>query len=93
MEAIGEISGIISRINDCQGTIASAVEEQTATTNEMRRLAQQAADGAGKIRTSILLVSDSATSARDNVGHAEQAATDPSVMSDELQGLVAKFRM
>ncbi|MCK6546891.1 methyl-accepting chemotaxis protein, partial [Myxococcota bacterium] len=35
--AIGQISGIIAQINDIQGTIASAVEEQTATTNEMGR--------------------------------------------------------
>jgi methyl-accepting chemotaxis protein len=35
--AISEISGIIARINDTQSTIASAVEEQTATTNEMSR--------------------------------------------------------
>ncbi|MEP7764608.1 methyl-accepting chemotaxis protein, partial [Sanguibacter sp. 26GB23] len=37
VEAIGEISTIIASINDYQMTIASAVEEQTATTNEMGR--------------------------------------------------------
>ncbi|KMM45125.1 chemotaxis protein, partial [Cellulomonas sp. A375-1] len=35
--AIGEIETIIASINDYQLTIASAVEEQTATTNEMSR--------------------------------------------------------
>ncbi len=33
--AIAEIAEIIGQINDTQATIASAVEEQTATTNEM----------------------------------------------------------
>ncbi|MEN3357942.1 MAG: methyl-accepting chemotaxis protein, partial [Mycobacteriales bacterium] len=37
VEAIGQISRIIGQINDYQLTIASAVEEQTATTNEMNR--------------------------------------------------------
>jgi methyl-accepting chemotaxis protein len=37
VRAIGEISRIIGRINDSQGTIAAAVEEQTATTTEMNR--------------------------------------------------------
>jgi methyl-accepting chemotaxis protein len=43
--AIGEISAIIERINDIQLTIASAVEEQTATTQEMNRTLSDAADG------------------------------------------------
>ncbi|MFN8192797.1 MAG: methyl-accepting chemotaxis protein [Nocardioidaceae bacterium] len=37
--AITEISAIIAQINDTQTTIASAVEEQTATTNEPAKLA------------------------------------------------------
>src|SRR5256714_11470792 len=35
--AIEHIAGVIRRINDIQATIASAVEEQTATANEMSR--------------------------------------------------------
>ncbi|WNB85222.1 methyl-accepting chemotaxis protein [Cellulomonas sp. ATA003] len=48
--AIGEISGIIASINDYQMTIASAVEEQTATTNEMSRSVTEAATGSGRSR-------------------------------------------
>ncbi len=47
--AIGEISTIITSINDYQLTIASAVEEQTATTNEMARNVAEAATGSGEI--------------------------------------------
>jgi methyl-accepting chemotaxis protein len=47
--AIGEISTIIGSINDYQLTIASAVEEQTATTNEMSRNVAEAATGSGEI--------------------------------------------
>ena len=33
VEAIGTITGVISQINDISGTIATALEEQSATTN------------------------------------------------------------
>ena len=51
--AIGEISRIIARINDYQVTIASAVEEQTATTSEMNRNVNEAAIGSAEIATNI----------------------------------------
>ena len=40
--------GPIARINDIQNTIASAVEEQSATTNEIARNASEAALGANE---------------------------------------------
>ena len=43
--AIGEIAEIITSINDYQNTIAAAVEEQTATTNEMSRNVAEASQG------------------------------------------------
>jgi methyl-accepting chemotaxis protein len=36
--AIRQISEVINQINDISNTIASAVEEQTATANELQRL-------------------------------------------------------
>src|SRR5690606_21069933 len=53
VEAIAEISTIIANINDYQLTIASAVEEQTATTNEMSRSVAEAATGSGEIAANI----------------------------------------
>ena len=43
--AISQITAIINQINDIQNTIASAVEEQTATTNEMSRNISEGAKG------------------------------------------------
>src|SRR3712207_4671236 len=51
--AISGIAGIISQINDFQLTIASAVEEQGATTAEMNRSVSEAATGSGEIAGSI----------------------------------------
>ena len=56
--AIEEISTIVAQISDRQTTIASAVEEQTATTNEMSRSVQEAASGTTEIATNITGVSD-----------------------------------
>ena len=47
--AMGRSRSIIASINDYQLTIASAVEEQTATTQEMSRNVTQAATGSGEI--------------------------------------------
>src|SRR5262249_9574561 len=58
--AIREISQIINQINDIQNTIASAVEEQTATTNEMGRNVTEAAKGAAEIAQSITGVAQAA---------------------------------
>jgi hypothetical protein len=51
IDAIGGISGVIGQINDYQLTIASALEEHTATTNEMSRSVQEAAGGSTEIAT------------------------------------------
>ncbi len=54
--AIGQIGQIITQINEFQSTIASAVEEQTATTNEMSRNVSDAAQGSGDIAKTITTV-------------------------------------
>jgi methyl-accepting chemotaxis protein len=92
VDAIVEIAAVIGRINDYQGTIASAVEEQTATTAEMRRLADEAARGAGEIRSSIGSVGEAAADAKGSVNNAEDAAGELAGMSAELERLVGQFR-
>jgi len=47
--AIGSIAAVIARINDMQSTIGAAVEEQTATTQEIARNVAEAASGCGEI--------------------------------------------
>lgn len=51
--AIEKISVIINQINNYQTTIAAAVEEQTATTNEMSRSVAEAATGSASIAETI----------------------------------------
>ncbi|MBZ5203288.1 methyl-accepting chemotaxis protein, partial [Planomicrobium chinense] len=72
VEAIGEIAAIIARINDFQTTIASAVEEQTATTGEMARNVAEAAAGTGEIAENAIGVADGASATASSVTQARQ---------------------
>ncbi len=90
--AIGEISAIIERINGIQLTIASAVEEQTATTQEMNRTLSEAAAGAGDIAATIGTVSAATRRTTDTVGETRQAADELAVTAGQLQTLVSRFR-
>jgi methyl-accepting chemotaxis protein len=90
--AIGEISRIITQINDFQATIASAVEEQTATTSEMSRNVAEAATGSSDIASNITGVAEAAHSTAAGIGEAQRAANELAQMSGQLQELVQKFR-
>ena len=84
--AIGQISGIIAQINDTQSTIASAVEEQTATTNEMGRNVTDAARASGDIAQNLQGV---AHAARDNKTASDSTAASAAQLAQRSQGLVA----
>ena len=90
--AIGEISAIIERINGIQLAIASAVEEQTATTQEMNRTLSEAAAGAGNIAQTIGTVSDATRRTSGAVGDTRAAADELAMTANQLQTLVARFR-
>jgi methyl-accepting chemotaxis protein len=90
--AIGEISAIIERINGIQLTIASAVEEQTATTAEMNRTLPDAAAGAGNIAVTITGMSDATRRTTDTVSATAHAADELAATAGQLQNLVSRFR-
>ncbi|GAA2592599.1 hypothetical protein GCM10010435_84350 [Winogradskya consettensis] len=90
--AIGEISGIIERINSIQLTIASAVEEQTATTQEMNRTLVGAASGAGEIAATIGGVSAATRRTTATVGETRAAADEMASTASQLKMVVSRFR-
>lgn len=93
VSAIGQISQIIGQINDYQMTIASAVEEQTATTNEMTRGVSEAATGSGEIASNILGVAEAAAAASEVTGQMTTATQELARMAEDLRGQVATFRV
>ncbi len=88
VSAIGEISKIITRINDIQNTIASAVEEQSATTNEIARNAGEAAHGSTEITRNIASVSQAATSTSQGAGNTLTAAAELAKLASSLRHIV-----
>jgi methyl-accepting chemotaxis protein len=93
VDAIGEISRIIAQINDYQVTIASAVEEQTATTTEMNRSVSEAATGSAEIASSIAGVADAAQATTNGVEESQRAVGELTRISGELQTLVNRFHL
>ncbi|MDT0631249.1 methyl-accepting chemotaxis protein [Rubrivirga litoralis] len=92
VQAIGQIGGIIGQINDIQGTIASAVEEQSATTAEIARNVNEAARGSTEIAENITGVAQAAESTSGGARDGQQASTELARMAATLQQVVAKFQ-
>jgi methyl-accepting chemotaxis protein len=92
VEAIGQIGGIINQISDISNTIASAVEEQTATANEIGRNVAEAAQGSADIARNITAVAQAAQSTNDGAANTQKAGEALARMAAELQQLVGRFR-
>lgn len=91
--AIAEIAAIIEQINQSQVTIASALEEQTATTNEMSRNVSEAAIGAGEIASSITSVATAASSTSEGISETYALNVELSRMSSEMTDLLSRFTL
>ncbi len=89
--AIEEISAIVAQISDRQTTIASAVEEQEATTNEMSRSVQEAAGGTTEIASNITGVSTAAESTTQALTQTRTAVDELSRMAADLRTNVSRF--
>jgi methyl-accepting chemotaxis protein len=91
--AIEEIRQVIARIGDFTTTIASAVEEQTATTAEMSRSVAETAQGSDEISRTVSAVAGVATQTADAASTTRTAADDLTALADNLRGLIGKFRV
>ncbi|WGL51792.1 methyl-accepting chemotaxis protein [Nocardioides sp. BP30] len=92
VEAITQITAVIGQINDITGTIASAVEEQTATTNEIARSVTEAATGANGIAADITKVAGAAAETQQGAAGTSAAAAELAGMATTLDRLVSTFR-
>jgi methyl-accepting chemotaxis protein len=90
--AIAEIAAVIGRINDFQTTIASAVEEQTATTQDINRGVSVAASGTGQIAANIDGVATAAQTSAAAAGETRGSADELSRTSDQLNRLISAFK-
>jgi methyl-accepting chemotaxis protein len=91
-EAIGQITEVIDRINGLQAIVASAVEEQSATTAEMGRSITEASTGSSSVARDVATVADSAGLTTQRATDIRSAADDLAGLSGDLRSLVGRFR-
>ncbi len=89
--SISQIVSVIREMNDHQTTIASAVEEQTAVTNELSRSVNSVADGASSVTETMNDVTTDADRTAADVDSARAAAQELDQLSGELTRLINVF--
>jgi methyl-accepting chemotaxis protein len=92
-EAIGNVGGIINRINNVSSTIAAAVEEQSATTSEMTRNTIEAANGASNISVTIGGVARAAEETLSRARQSQTAAQELASVAKQLGVLMRQFKI
>ena len=91
ISAIGSIGGIIGRINEISMTIASAVEQQSAATNEISRNVTEAARGTADVTNNIGGVSRAANEAGRGAGDILTAAESLTQEFERLDRVATEF--
>ncbi len=91
VEAIDLIGGSIKRINEISTTIASAVEEQTAATNEISRNVAEAARGTAEVSSNITSVAQAADESGRGASDILTAAESLGQESTKLDGVANAF--
>jgi len=91
IHGITEISQIITQISDIQSAIATAVEEQTATANEIGRNVNDVACGNQEIASNINGVASAAKSTTEGAEYTNKAADELARLASTLQTLVQQF--
>jgi methyl-accepting chemotaxis protein len=91
VSAIKEIGDTIGRMSEIASTIAAAVEEQGAATQEISRNVQQAAHGTQQVSSNITDVQRGASETGSASAQVLGAAKSLSGESDRLRREVGKF--
>lgn len=94
--AIQSITGTIHRVNEIATTIAAAVEQQGAATQEIARNVQQAATGTTEVASSIVNVSqaaqDTGAAASQVLASAGELAKNGTVLKDQVESFLRQVR-
>jgi methyl-accepting chemotaxis protein len=92
IRAIGEIGEIIQQINQFQGSIAAAVEEQSVTTDSMGDSIREALRITREIATAIQGVTSTSQDSVQTVASTRTLAAEVSAMGEQLRRAVSSFR-
>jgi len=91
VEAIQRVGTTIKEVDHISTTIASAVEEQGAATQEIARNVQEASSGTQQVSANITGVNDAATETGRSSSQLLDAASELAKQSDTLRGEVEDF--
>jgi methyl-accepting chemotaxis protein len=89
--SIGQISQTVAKINDFQMTIASAVEEQTATTHEISRSVTEAAVGSGEIAAHVTDVASSTSQSSTTLAQMGASVHEVAALATDLRVRMSSF--
>ncbi len=96
VDAIKDIRGIINQLNEHSTKIAAAVEEQDATTRDISRNLQEAADGSRKMNSAMASVRENTETASQSVHKVAEAsgvvAKNTQELDDNLSELLTSLR-
>ena len=84
MEAITEITGIISNINDYQSTVAAAIEEQTATISSMAQTVTEVSDDSAQVTDNLYRIE---AKTEETVEELQEASQDMVLSAQEFEAL------
>lgn len=93
VQAIDRIQNVIRTIHDLQTSMAAAIEEQTATTQEIAYNVSSAARSTSEISTGVSSVAEAARSTSNGAGETRNAASQLAQLASELQFQVERFRL
>ena len=91
VNAIQQISDVITRVNEIQSTIAAAVEEQSATTSEMTHGISEVAAGAERIAAGVNSVTQEANRTTTGADSTARSARELAQTAERLRDIVARF--
>lgn len=92
VEAIAAVTSIINQINDISSSIATAVEEQSATTSEITRNISDGARSPGEIAKNISALAHASENTSQGARELQKATNELAGMSIELKNLVGQFK-
>jgi methyl-accepting chemotaxis protein len=90
VEAISGISLAVERLNGLSGVVAAAIEEQTATTNEISRVVIESRKGVESIASTVKTVSMAANESTASSTQTLSASRELSQLADKLSSLVKR---
>ena len=92
VDAIGNISKAMEKLNSISGAIAAAVEEQTATTNEVSRVIGESRQGVESITHTIREVSGAAVQSAQKCEETLKSSEVLSTLAEKLRTLVKQVQ-